>query len=53
MSTARKLSPSVAKASREAAEYDYDKSKYVIIDSGVRRDPKSGRLIQEESDRKR
>ncbi len=51
MST-KKLSASVLKASKEAASYNYDKSKYVIIDAGVRRDAKSGRLIEEKSDRK-
>lgn len=44
MSTARKLSPEILRASKKAQSFDYDKTKYVIVDTAVKRDPNTGML---------
>lgn len=45
MKKTKTLSPEVLKAAKDAASYEYDKSKYIVIDMSVRRDVDSGRLI--------
>ena len=52
MCATKTLSPSMLKAAKAAASYQYDKSKYVVLDIGVHRDVKSGRLISERSKEK-
>lgn len=39
------LSPSMLRAAKLAASFEYDKSEYIIVDIPVRRDVASGRLI--------
>lgn len=53
MSTTVTLSPSMQKAAKEAVTHVYDKSKYAIIDTGVRRDAKTGRLVSKGNDGKK
>lgn len=44
MSTAKKLSPGILKASKKAQSFGYDKTKYIVVDTVVTRDPNTGML---------
>lgn len=50
--TVRALSPEILKASKKAASHVYDKSKYIVMESHVRRDGNTGRLVSEEKKHK-
>ena len=39
-------------ASKNAASYQYDNSKYIIIDSNVRREADTGRLVSQDSNKR-
>jgi hypothetical protein len=53
MTTDRALSPSMLRASKAAAEYKYDSSKYTITNMKVRRDAKTGRLVSKENGKRK
>lgn len=52
MSTVRTLSPEILRASKKAANYQYDTSKYAIVNTKVKRDSDTGRLMIKEETKK-
>jgi len=48
MSNTRVLSPEVLASSKAAANYKYDTSQYMIVNSQIRREARTGRLVSKE-----
>lgn len=53
MTKATTVNKKILDASKAAANHKYDSSKYIVLDLGVRRDIKTGRLVTDEQTKKK